>query len=256
MILFILKFWFLFYSHQDVHGQQHIIQANCFGIEPLLKVFLYLDSWLNACVSIDRTASIIQQIHFNKNRSRQAARWITILLFLIVPSLLIPQFMYLHIFNDETEGRSWCVVKYAPWLQTYSSILIFFHYFAPLSINIFSAILIIIVSALQRTRTDTDPRFWVHLRSKLDQHKHILISSAIIVCLTLPYLIISIILDCKKSSDLFWFYFTGYFLSFFPATFVFIIFVSPSSLYKQELTKLFVYIRRRYEIFKLNTSRL
>jgi hypothetical protein len=256
MILFALKFWFLFYSHQDVNGQQRIIQGNCFGLEPLLKVFLYLDSWLNACVAIERIVSIFQGINFNKNRSRRVARCITILLFLIVPSLLIPQFIYLDIFNDETEERSWCVVKYAPWLQTYNSILIFFHYFAPLSINIFSAIFIIIVSALQRAHTQRDRRFWVHFKSKLQQHKHMLMSSAIIVCLTLPYLIISIKLDCKKSSNLFWFYFIGYFLSFLPATFVFMIFVLPSSLYKQELTELIAYIRRRYQIFKLNTSRL
>ncbi len=259
MILFTFKFWFLFFSHQNLYGQhdqQHIREGNCFGIEPLLKLFLYLDNWLNACVAIERTVSVFQGISFNKNLSKRVAIWIIPLLFLIISGLFIPQLMYLHIFNDEAEERSWCVVKYSPWLQIYSSTLIFFHYFTPLSINIFSAIFIIISTARQITLVQTDRSFWIHLLSKLKQYKHILISSAIIICLTLPYLIISIILDCQKSSNLFWFYLIGYFLSFFPATFVFIIFVAPSPLYKKEFKQLIAYIRRRYQIFKLNRSRL
>ncbi|CAF4302544.1 unnamed protein product, partial [Rotaria sordida] len=60
---------------------------------------------------------------------------------------------------------------------------------------------------------------------------------AIILILTLPHFIISIILDCNKSSHLFWFYLIGYFLSFIPAAFIFIIFVVSSPLYRQEFKK-------------------
>ncbi len=67
-------------------------------------------------------------------------------------------------------------------------------------------------------------------------------SPIIIVYLTLPYLIISMILDCKKSSRLFSFYLIGYFLSFCPATFVFMIFVLPSPLYKDQFNQLRAYV--------------
>jgi hypothetical protein len=247
IILFTLKFWLLFFSNQDYYGQhnqQRIFRGNCY-IEPALKVFLYLNNWLNACVAIERAMSVLQGVTFNKNRSKRVARWITLLLFSIIVCLFITQLIHLHIFDDETEERSWCVVKYTPWLQIYSTTFIFFHYFAPLSINIFSLIFVIITIALQRARTQNDRSFWVYLKLRVKEQKHILMSSAIIVCLTLPYLITTIILDCKKSSRLLWFHLIGYFLSFFPAALVFMIFVLPSSLYKQEFKQLIARIHRR-----------
>jgi hypothetical protein len=101
MILLTLKFFFLFFSHQDFDGQQNVLKGNCFGIEPLLKRFLYLDNWLNACVAIERTITVLQGITFNKNRSRKVAKWTTILLFFIIACLFIPQICHLHLFYDQ-----------------------------------------------------------------------------------------------------------------------------------------------------------
>jgi hypothetical protein len=78
-------------------------------------------------------------------------------------------------------------------------------------------------------------------------------SPAIIVCLTLPNLIISMILDCKKSSRLLWFYLIGYFFSFCPSAFVFMIFILPSPLYKEQFNQLMARTRRRIKAFRLNS---
>jgi hypothetical protein len=83
----------------------------------------------------------------------------------------------------------------------------------------------IVIAARQRAVSQTNHTFFTHLRLKLRKTKHILMSSGIIICFTLPHLIISIILDCRKSSHLLWFYLIGYFLSFCPAAFIFIIFI-------------------------------
>jgi hypothetical protein len=256
MILLTMKFFFLFFSHQDFDGQQNVLKGNCFGIEPLLKGFLYLDSWLNACVAIERTITVLQGITFNKNRSRKVAKRTTISLFFIIAFLFIPQICHLHLFYDQAEERSWCVIRYEPWLQIYSTTLIFFHYFVPLFINILSILLIISITTLRGYRIQPDRSFWIHLISKTKKHRHVLISSTLIICLTLPHLIISIILDCQKSSHLLWFYFIGYFLSFCPAAFIFIIFVLPSPLYRQEFYKFLAYVHRRFQIFQLNSSNL
>ncbi len=215
----------LFYSHQDINGQRHIPKGNCFGIESLLKVFLYLDNWLNACVAIERTIFVIQGITFNKNRSKRIAIWVNIFLLVRICCFFIPQLIHLHIFYDETEERSWCVVKYVKWLATYSTALLFIHYFVLLIINIVSMICTIVIAARQRAVSQTNRNSLTHLRLKLRKNKHILMSPAIIICFTLPHLIISIILDCRKSSHLLWFYLIGYFLSFCPAAFIFIIFI-------------------------------
>jgi hypothetical protein len=256
MILFLMKFWFLFYSHQDHQNKKKIIEGNCFAIELILKALLYLDNWLNACVALERIVYVIQGPSFNKKRSRKIAICIIILLMVIVGCLFTPQIIHLHIFHDDIEERSWCVVKYVGWLATYSSALIFVHYFAPLIINILSIICIITVATLRRTIIQMKHSRWHHFRIEIKKNKQHIISSFIIICLTLPYLIISIVLDCQKSSRLFWFYLVGYFLSFFPAAFIFIIFVLPSSHYRKEFKEFLSYIRRRYEVFKLNITSL
>jgi hypothetical protein len=258
-MLFTIKFWFLFLSHQNLfnaRGQQFILDANCLCIEPLLKMFLYMDNWLNACVALERTVSVFQGITFNKNKSKLIAKCVSILLTVIISCLFIPQLLNLHVYDDKTEERQWCVVTYSPRLQMFSSTVIFVHYFGPLFINIFSALFIIISTTRRRAATQTNRTVWVHLKSNLRHFKHLLISQIIIIILTLPHLIISIILDCNKSSHLFWFYLIGYFLSFIPAAFIFIIFVLPSPLYKQEFKQLIGYIRRRLDILRLNASRL
>jgi hypothetical protein len=153
------------------------------------------------------------------------------------------------------EERSWCVVTYVKWLATYSSTLIFVHYFAPLAINIFSIVSIMIITARRRSKSQTGHTFRRHLRERIKKNKHILISSAIIICLTLPHLIISIILDCQKSSNLFWFYLIGYYLSFCPAAFIFLIFVLPSRLYRKEFNEFKIDMRKRWKTFRSQSSR-
>jgi hypothetical protein len=254
-IALILKFWFLFHSYQDSIGLRDVLKGNCFGIEPLLKLFLYIDTWLNACVAIERTVTVIRGGGFNKQLSRKIAVWIILILALTIIGLFIPQAIYLYIFDDEMEERSWCVVTYVKWLATYSSTLIFVHYFAPLAINIFSIICIMIITACRRGKSQRNHSFCLHLRSRIRKNKHILISSAIIICLTLPHLIISIILDCQKASHLFWFYLIGYYLSFCPAAFIFLIFVLPSKLYREEFNEFIIDARRRWKRFRSQSSR-
>jgi hypothetical protein len=256
MIMFLMKFWFLFYSHQDRQDKKKIIEGNCFAIELLLKVLLYLDNWLNACVALERIIYVIQGTSFNKKRSKKIAICIILLLMAIVWCLFTPQLIHLHIFHDDIEERSWCVVKYVGWLATYSTALIFVHYFAPLTINILSIICITVVTTYRRSLTQMQHSRWHHLRTQIKKNKHRLISSGTIICLTLPYLIISIVLDCQKSSNLFWFYLAGYFLSFCPAAFIFLIFVLPSSHYRKEFKEFLLYIRRRFQILKLNSTKL
>jgi hypothetical protein len=249
-----MKFWFLFSSHQDHTNKKKILDGNCFGIELILKVLLYADNWLNACVALERIFHVTQGISFNKNLSRKMAICVIIFLVVTIWCLFIPQLIHLHIFDDDIEERSWCVVKYVEWLATYSSVLIFFHYFGPLTINVLSVICIIGITTHRRALVAEDLGICRHLGSRIKKNKHIIISSAIIICLTLPYLIISIILDCQKSSPLFWFYLVGYFLSFLPSAFIFMIFVLPSSHYRQEFNQFISHVRRRFEIWKLNIT--
>ncbi|CAF0940498.1 unnamed protein product [Adineta steineri] len=261
MILLILKFWLLFFSYQLVHEHrtlQIILFTNCRVVEPLLKVLLNIDKWLNACVSIERIVSVHQGISFNTEKSKTIARYAVIVVFLINFGVYVLPIIKLHVFTDNIEERSWCVITYSSFMQTYNFTSIVFHYIGPLATNVISAITIIIITARQRYRTaaKTNPRFKDILKIKIKQYKHLIISPIIIIFLTVPHLIISFILKCNKSPHLLWFYLLGYFLSFIPSTFIFLIFILPAPVYRKEFIQIIAYIRRRFDIMKLNASGL
>lgn len=249
VILFTVKLLFLYVSYQDVRGKERIVRLNCLGVEPALKLIIQVDHWYNACVAIERSISVYHGIQFNKKRSKQVARYVIGTIPLAIILICMPQLLQLHVFYDTDEERHWCVINYRPWLHIHSSVVIFFHYFAPLLVNISSALFIIIATARQRSSTHGDKPISEHLTTKLKKYKHLLLSPLIIVLLTLPHLIISILLDCKKSSTRFWFYLTGYLLSILPAVLVFVIFAAPSPLYKDEFRAMLADGRRKWRSF-------
>ncbi|CAF0857863.1 unnamed protein product [Adineta steineri] len=259
MILFTLKFWLLFLSYQSIleqRGLQNILLLNCRIVEPLLKIILYIDKWLHTCVAIERIISVQHGVSFDKQKSVKIAKYVIIMVILLNFAAYVPQIFELHVFTDKTEERNWCVITYSSIIQIYSFTLIIFHYAAPLTINFISAITIIIITTRQRTACQKKLSFKQHLVAKIKQYKHLLISPMIIIILTLPHLIISFILQCNKSTHLLWFYLLGYFLSFIPSTFLFLIFVLPSPIYNKEFKHVISYIRRRIRIIKLNASAL
>ncbi|CAF0858500.1 unnamed protein product [Rotaria sordida] len=253
VILFSLKFWFLIYSYRDFIGKRTILFSNCMIIEPLLKLLLYIDNWLNGCVAGERAFSLFKGIYFDKKKSRKMAKWVIICVIIINIILIIPQILYLHLYDDIKEERTWCVVLYSSSLNTYSSFIIFFHFVVPFLINLFSAIFIIIGTARQRYLMKSDYRFTNHFKSKLKQHKHLLISPIIIVILSLPRLIISFTLNCKKSSEHFWLYLFGYFISFMPSVLICFVFVLPSATYKREFQQVLSRIQRRFSLIGINS---
>jgi hypothetical protein len=218
-------------------------------IEPLLKLLLNTDNWLNACVAVERALTVFKGVSFQKKTSQKMAKWIIICVILINIILVIPQILNLNLFYDEKEERTWCVIFYSELLNTYISFIRFFHFFSPFLINLFSALFIIIGTAHQRVLSQTKYRFTNHFKTKLKQHKHLLISPVILLILSLPRLIISFTLNCNKSSQHFWLNLFGYFISFMPQILIFIVFVLPSPTYKKEFQQVLSRIQRRYVLF-------
>jgi len=251
VITFTCKFWFLFFSFTDFFGRNFVLYFNCMFIEPLLKILLYIDNWLNGCIAVERAIAVFRGIHFNKKQSKSAAKRVILLIICVNVVLLIPQLSYIHLFNDEKEKRTWCVVIYSSILHIYNTFLLFFHFLIPFLINMFSAIFIIILTARQRTTTQTNQLYLKQFKNKLNQHKHLLISPIILILLSLPRLIISFKLDCKKSSKHFWLYLIGYFVSFMPSVFVFVVFVLPSTIFKKSFKQAILRGRHHTPLFKI-----
>ncbi len=64
-------------------------QGGRVSIEPLLKLFVYLGAWLNACVAVERSVNVFKGVTFNKVKSKQIARLVVILLPFCVMSSII-----------------------------------------------------------------------------------------------------------------------------------------------------------------------
>ena len=62
MMVMMFKFWFLFYSHQDHKHIKRIEEDKYYGIEMVHKAFAYLNDWLNAYVTLERTNNVAKSL--------------------------------------------------------------------------------------------------------------------------------------------------------------------------------------------------
>jgi hypothetical protein len=120
------------------------------------------------------------------------------------------------------------------------------HFTIPFSINIISALIIIIIATKLRLAARNESNFGSHLRQQFREHKHLLISPIGLVLLELPRLLLHFLLDCLKSPrDSVSLFLLGYFLAFIPPILTFIVFVLPSKTYMDDFKLAFKSLRKR-----------
>ena len=238
IIMFTVKCWFLLLTQINPSVSQSVLRGGCISLEFLLKVFLYMDNWLNACVAYERLMIVYKGISFNKMLSQRYARWVIFILPWLVMGSLVHEPMYRNVFDDKVEQRIWCVFKYSSSVENYNRIILLFHHFGPFVINIFSALFIIIISARRRTKVHKRLTYKEHLREQLMEHKDLIISPIILIILTIPRLIISFYSGCVKVSHNSWLYLWGYLISFAPCVSIFFVFVLPSDFYREQFKEM------------------
>lgn len=254
-----VKYWFVVLTQMSVSVKPLILQYGCILIEPILKVCVYFDAWLNACVAIERAANVGKAVQFNKRKSKRIARWIS---YVILPTFIIMTIIHepIHrglieyttekydwkqdtnlIMNQSTEYNAsetyeiekhfLCVTKYSQSVQDYNTAILFIHLTGPFLANLCSALYIILGTARQRSVTRTHHTYRVHVMKQFNEHKQLVISPIILLLLSLPRLIISLVSGCVDVSDYPWLYLCAYFISFTPPMLIFLVFVFPSKLY-------------------------
>jgi len=245
--IFTVKFWFLALTHMTPTMDVSAVSGGCKSIEPLLKIFLYLDTWLNACVAIERAINVSKGVSFNKAKSRYIARWLLVILPVFVIGSLIHEPIQREAFEFETDANAtldkngtsantrdnyvYCIARYSPALQNYNTVVLFFHLLGPFAINLFSAFYIIFGVARQRAIAQPIRSYKAHVHEQFYEHKHLLISPLVLAILASPRLVIAVLSPCIDVSQNPWLYLSAYFISFIPSMVIFIIFVLPSSLY-------------------------
>ena len=237
VILLNLKFWFLIGTHIYSSISRPILRAGCLVLEPTLRLSLFIDNWLNACVAIERSITIFKGVNFNKQLSRRLARWMTIVLPCLICVSLVHEPVYRDLFYDGEEKRHWCILEYSTGMMSYSTFILSFHTLAPFSINLISAFYIITKSARRRVHARHGETFRSNFRSNLKEHRQLIISPLVLATLSLPRVIITSLTECVKTYRNPWLFLSGYIISFFSSITVFIVFVLPSPLYKEEFGK-------------------
>ena len=235
--MFNVKVWFLILTHVYAPISRSMLHAGCVGIEPILKACIYTDSWLNACVAIERAISIWKGTTFNRQRSKVLAQWIILILPVLISISLMHEFLHRDLYDDEEEERIWCIMRYSFAINTYSTFILSFHTMTPFVANLASAILIVVQSARRKAHVQRVKGFWQHLQEQMKEHQHLLVSPVILNILSFPRVAISFISDCVKANRSPWLYLTGYFISLLPSVVIFFIFVLPSKLYKEQFNK-------------------
>ncbi|CAF1364624.1 unnamed protein product [Adineta steineri] len=258
--MFLIKFWFVVLTHINVSTSLSVLRGGCASIEPILKLFLYLDGWLNACVAVERAVLIFKGVKFDKNKSRCIARRTILILPFCILGTLIHELAYRRLFvyetapdttnmnktNEDTIKRYVsCITRYSPSIQDYNTAVLFFHLVSPFIVNLFSALFIIIRGAQQRSLARINQSFKEHVQEQFREHKQLIISPIVLLVLSIPRLIISLLPGCAKISENLWLYLGPYFISFTPPMLIFLIFVFPSELYMKAFKQSFNRIRRR-----------
>jgi hypothetical protein len=246
MIIFALKFWFLVLTQINESISRPVLRGGCISIEPVLKLLLYTDNWLNACVAIERMVNVAKGVSFDKARSKRIARWTIFFLPMFIMGTIIHEPLFRDLFDDNEEQRVWCVTRYSRSVQDYNTAILFFHFLVPFVGNLFSAVFIIFTAARQRRVVRTGQTYQQHLREQFHEHKQLVISPVVLVVLSLPRLIISLASGCVRESRNPWLYLSGYFISFIPSVLVFAVFVLPSQLYKKQFNESTTRWRRRF----------
>ncbi|CAF1560849.1 unnamed protein product, partial [Rotaria sordida] len=164
----------------------------------LLRIGLSMDQWLNVCVAIERTITTIKGTRFDKNKSKQIAKYIILILLFMTTSTTIHDPINRCLLNendDVDEKRIWCIVSYSSNLRAFNSFILIFHFLAPFFINIISAIIIIVMITRQRTTVQKHPPYKKLLREQFQQHINLIIAPFVLVILAVPRLILSFVGD-------------------------------------------------------------
>ena len=183
-------------------------------------------------------------ISFNKTLSKRIARWMLIILPLLVIASLLHEPLYRDLVDDSEEERVWCVLKHSSAIETYNRLILLFHSIAPFCINLFSALFIIIGSARRAARAQKRLNYHQHLAAQFEENKSLIISPIILVILTIPRVWIALLSGCVKVSRNASLYLFGYLVSFIPSMSIFFVFVCPSSFYREQFKESFKCCRR------------
>jgi hypothetical protein len=169
IFIFGLKFWILILTQMSLTSNGSFLSCQCHSIDFLLRVCLSMDQWLCACVALERAITTKRGTHFNKQKSKQAAKVVISILLVVIVATSIHDPLYRRLIveeNDDVEKRIWCIVTYPSSLQIYNSAIYIFHFLGPFMINFVSAIILVTKKTRQQSNLQTHRTYKELLREQ------------------------------------------------------------------------------------------
>ncbi|CAF0864860.1 unnamed protein product [Adineta steineri] len=248
IIIFLnIKLWFLILSQMNIITSRSFLWFNCRSIEYLLRLLLATNDWLHTCVTVERFLVVFLGVGFKKATSRKYAKRMIWVIVLSVAASILHDPIHRRLIDDSEEERTWCMLHITRQLEIYDRFINIFHFLVPFSCNFILVIGIIFLTARQRSALKKEVTFQQHLKKQLNHHKHLILSSILLIILAVPRLIISFLPNCMKSPKEYKLFLAGYFVSFIPPILHFFIFVLTSEIYKKEFETL---SRRKWKAFR------
>ena len=246
-LAFVLKFYVLVFNQMGRITNDAYLTFYCVGAEFLTPTLLSTIDWLLACVAMERALTTLNNPQINRLNRLSIAKGLTLGICLVVPLTYLQDPLHRQLIDDEEENRRWCILQYgSSALQRYDAIVVWFHLFFPFTIDIASALVLIINVARRHSAAQHRLSFTEHLRQQVYELKHLLIGPLILTVLAVPRLIIHSISGCMASGRDPWFYLAGHIISYIPPMLIFVLFVLPSQLYRKELGLTLTTIRRYF----------
>ena len=251
LIILGLRFVYLLNTQMVVWTDRSKSLILCQCLEYGLIVLPNLSNWLSACVSIERTYAVVRGAFFNKQTSIRVAKYLCVLLLIILAGITVHEPFDRQIIEDPRLGRyTWCITKFNSerW-QKLASVLSIIYLLGPFLINFLSTSILLVAITRQRStvqKNKSTQSFLAALRKQMAYYKHLIISPMILLILNFPRLVISLGSLCVDTSWRNYVFLAGYLISFVPFMTTFFIFIIPAPVYQDEFKQCLSLIRRRF----------
>ena len=208
----------------------------CRAVSYSLSTFTRSTYWLTSWVTIDRLLLIIIPTSSFLKNPRFALR-ISIVTLLIVFTLHVHELLYSTMIEYESSASSICITNFdTSLISIYNRVSTLIHYLVSFFIQVISISFIIVLAACSRAKTlKKNINFTQILKKQLGIHKELYITPMIIILSALPQTILTFSLACTQMTN--WqrhLLLISYLFSYTPQILGFILFVIPSSTFKQE----------------------
>ncbi|CAF1685789.1 unnamed protein product, partial [Adineta ricciae] len=127
----------------------YLIKILCQLSEYFSRLLPSVFDWLTVCISIERTYTLIKDVHFTKLsalKTLKLSRWIILIVFLFNGFITLHRPFYFELIDEPTinggkQGHPWCILdfKSASW-DSYENFINIFQLIAPMILNLGSSL--------------------------------------------------------------------------------------------------------------------